>query len=234
MTYTTIGHEALSFMDSSSRYNQINMAPKDEQLTTFRTPKGIYCYKGLDVVGPITPKSSVGENYIIAATDYFSKWAKTVPLREVKKETIIRFIKEHIIHQNGVPRYIITNNRKQFSNRLMDELYEKYKFKQHKSFMYHALVNDLVEAFNKTLCNLLNKVINRTKRDWHERISETLWAYRMTHRTLTQATPYSLVYSVEAVLSLERMAIQEGLTEGENAKLRLQELEALDERRLDA
>ena len=106
--------------------------------------------------------------------------------------------------------------------------------------MYHALANGLVEAFNKTLCNLLKKVIGRTKRDWHERISEALWAYRTTHRTPTQATPYSLVYGVEAVLPLEsqipslRMAIQEGLTDEENAKLRLQELEALDERRLEA
>ncbi|XP_030940238.1 uncharacterized protein LOC115965196 [Quercus lobata] len=39
------GHEALSFMDGSSGYNQIRMNPKDEQLTAFRTPKGIYCYK---------------------------------------------------------------------------------------------------------------------------------------------------------------------------------------------
>lgn len=32
-------------MDGSSRYNQIWMAPKEEELTTFRTPTGIYCYK---------------------------------------------------------------------------------------------------------------------------------------------------------------------------------------------
>ena len=56
----------------------------------------------------------------------------------------------------------------------------------------------------------------------------------------TQATPYSLVFGVEAILPLERqipslqIAIQEGLTEEENAKLRLQELEVLDEKRLEA
>ena len=45
MVDATIGHEALSFMDGSSGYNQIRMAPEDEELTAFRTPKGIYCYK---------------------------------------------------------------------------------------------------------------------------------------------------------------------------------------------
>ncbi|XP_070042950.1 uncharacterized protein [Nicotiana tomentosiformis] len=45
MIDATTGYEAMSFMDGSSGYNQICMAPKDEELTEFRTPKGIYCYK---------------------------------------------------------------------------------------------------------------------------------------------------------------------------------------------
>ena len=45
MVDATVGHEALSFMDGFSSYNQIRMASKDEDLTAFRTPKGIYCYK---------------------------------------------------------------------------------------------------------------------------------------------------------------------------------------------
>ncbi|KAL0342548.1 UNVERIFIED_CONTAM: hypothetical protein Scaly_1917400 [Sesamum calycinum] len=106
--------------------------------------------------------------------------------------------------------------------------------------MYYAAANGLAEAFNKTLCNLLKKVVAKSKRDWHERIGEALWAYRTTVRTPTQATPYALVYGVEAVLPLEqqipslRIAIQEGLTEEENARIRLEELEALDEKRLEA
>ncbi|KAA0046554.1 uncharacterized protein E6C27_scaffold114G00770 [Cucumis melo var. makuwa] len=45
MIDATAGHEALSFMDGSSGYNQIRMALDDEEKTAFRTPKGIYCYK---------------------------------------------------------------------------------------------------------------------------------------------------------------------------------------------
>ncbi|KAG9449555.1 hypothetical protein H6P81_009520 [Aristolochia fimbriata] len=43
MVDATTGHEALSFMDGSSGYNQIRMDPKDEELTAFRTPK-VECY----------------------------------------------------------------------------------------------------------------------------------------------------------------------------------------------
>ena len=39
------GHETLSFMDGSSEYNHIRMTLEDEEKTTFRTSKDIYCYK---------------------------------------------------------------------------------------------------------------------------------------------------------------------------------------------
>ncbi len=67
-----------------------------------------------------------------------------------------------------------------------------------------------------------------------------MWAYHTTYRTPTQATPYSLVYGVEAVLPLEcqipslRIAIQEDLSNEDNVRLLLEELEALDEKRLEA
>ncbi|XP_074304159.1 uncharacterized protein LOC141638871 [Silene latifolia] len=122
----------------------------------------------------------------------------------------------------------------------MTSLGENFKFKQYKSSMYNAPVNGLAEAFNKTLCILLRKVVAKSKRDWHERIGEALWAYRTTYKTPTQATPYALVYGVEGVLPLEiqiqslRVAIHEELTNDDNDKMRLEELEALDEKRLQA
>jgi len=45
MIDATTGHEALSFMDCTARYNKIQMALKDQDAMAFRTPKGIFCYK---------------------------------------------------------------------------------------------------------------------------------------------------------------------------------------------
>ncbi|KAJ8466037.1 hypothetical protein OPV22_028589 [Ensete ventricosum] len=41
----TSGHQLLSFMDAFSGYNQIRMAPRDKENTTFITHNGTYCYK---------------------------------------------------------------------------------------------------------------------------------------------------------------------------------------------
>ena len=81
---------------------------------------------------------------------------------------------------------------------------KKFSFKQDKSSMYYTLANGLVEAFYKTLGNLLKKVVTRNKREWNEIIGEVLWSYHITFRTATQATVFSLVYGVEAVLPLEK------------------------------
>jgi len=57
MIDSTTGHEALSLMDCIVGYNQIQMAPGDQEATAFRTPKGIFCYKvmpfGLKNVGGV-------------------------------------------------------------------------------------------------------------------------------------------------------------------------------------
>ena len=52
---STTGYAVLSFMDGYSGYNQIRMAPEDEESTAFRTTLGIYCYRvmpfGLKIQG---------------------------------------------------------------------------------------------------------------------------------------------------------------------------------------
>ena len=42
-----------------------------------------------------------------------------------------------------------------------------------------------------------------SSRDWSENLPFALWAYRTSFRTSTGATPYSLVYGMEAVLPVE-------------------------------
>ena len=63
----TTGYGALSFMNGFSGYNQIKMAPEDEELTAFRTPKEVYCY----TVMPFGLKNA-GATYQRAMTHVFN------------------------------------------------------------------------------------------------------------------------------------------------------------------
>lgn len=65
---------------------------------------------GTDVIGPIEPPSRRGHRFILAATDYFSRWTEAVPLREVKADNVVGFFEHHIIYRFGVPNRVISDN----------------------------------------------------------------------------------------------------------------------------
>ena len=79
-----------------------------------------------------------------------------------------------------------------------------------------------------------------TSRDWSEKLLFALWAYRTSFRTSTGATPYSLVYGMEAVLPVEiemgslRVELEHQIFETDWARSRYDQLSLLDERRLRA
>ncbi|XP_020254134.1 uncharacterized protein LOC109831208 [Asparagus officinalis] len=61
--------------------NYMHRPPEHLHLSTTSWPFETWV---MDIVGPVTPPSSKGHRFILAITDYFSKWAETIPLREVK------------------------------------------------------------------------------------------------------------------------------------------------------
>ncbi|PKI75391.1 hypothetical protein CRG98_004220 [Punica granatum] len=63
-------------------------------------------------------------------------------------------------------------------------------------------MNGAVEAANKNIKKIIEKMTVNYK-DWHEMLPYALLAYRTSIRTSTGATPYSLVYGMEAVLPIE-------------------------------
>lgn len=143
------------------------------------------------------------------------------------------------MHRFGVPRRRISDNGPAFKSAQVTKFATQHKIDCTFSSIYNPRANGLAEAFNKTLIQLLRKTVDKNHRNWHEKLSEALWAYRTTCKTATQYTPYSLVFGAEAVLPLEveipplRIAMREGLTNDEHMQLRLDELDTLDEARIE-
>jgi transposase InsO family protein len=138
----------------------------------------------------------------LAATDYFSKWAEVMPLKEVKAKNVEDFIRTKLIYRFGVPARIISDNGPSFRNKHLEKMCAKFRIKHHFSTGYNPVANGEAEAFNKVLCKLLKKVVSQNKRNWHEKLLESFWAYRTTTRTATGMTPYSLVYGQHQVGNL--------------------------------
>ena len=78
----------------------------------------------------------------------------------------------------------------------------RYGVQHHRSPAYKPQTNGVVKAANKNIKRILRKMVE-TSRDWSEKLPFALWTYRTSFRTSTGATPYSIVYGMEAVLPVE-------------------------------
>ena len=90
---------------------------------------------------------------------------------------------------------------------------------------------------NKNVKKIIAKAIE-TYKDWHEKLPFTLHAYRTEVRTSTEATPYSLVYEMEAVLPIEvkipflQVLREVELEEAEWVQVWYEQLNLIEEKRM--
>ena len=114
---------------------------------------------------------------------------------------VASFIRSHIICRYGVPHELISDRGVHFRAEV-DTLVQRYSIRHHRSSAYRPQTNGTVEAANKNIKRILRRMVE-TYRDWSEKLPFALWVYRTSFRTSIGATPYSLVYGMEAVLPVE-------------------------------
>ena len=122
---------------------------------------------------------------------------------------------------------------------MMKELCDDFKIEHHNSSPYRPQMNGAVEAANKNIKKIVQKMVV-TYKDWHEMLPFALHGYRTSVRTSTGATPYSLVYDMEAVLPVEveipsmRVLMEAELLEAEWVQSRYDQLNLIEEKRMTA
>jgi hypothetical protein len=158
---------------------------------------------GMDMIGKINPPSSKGHQYILAITDYFTKWVEAIPLKSVTSNDVVNFIKEHVIHRFGILQTIMTDGGLVFISEEFRKFIAHMGIKLIRSSPYYAQVNGQAEASNQSLIKLIKRKIDEHPRRWNEVLSEALWAHRISCHGATKTLSYHLVYGQEAVLPWE-------------------------------
>ncbi|KAI5343382.1 hypothetical protein L3X38_011258 [Prunus dulcis] len=67
----------------------------------------------------------------------------------------------------------------------MQDMAEGLKIKLLQSTPYYAQANGQTESSNKVIINIIRKMLEENPRQWHEKLSETLWAYITSKREAT-------------------------------------------------
>ena len=98
---------------------------------------------------------------------------------------------------------MITDNGRQFDNQNFKDFCQNLGIELKYCSAAHPQSNGQVEAANKTIKRLLKTRLGAKKGAWVDELSGVLWAYRITHKTATGETPFTLAFGHEAVVPAE-------------------------------
>jgi hypothetical protein len=149
------------------------------------------------------PRAPRNRQWLIVATDYFTKWVEAEPLTHITDADSKKFIWKNIITRFGIPRVLVSDNGTQFDSRPFKAFCEQYGIRNHFSTPAYPQGNGQAESSNKTLLDGIKKCLEKAKGRWVEELPSILWTYRTTPKSSTGETPFSLTYGVEAVIPLE-------------------------------
>lgn len=185
---------------------------------------------GMNIVGklPLGPRQKV---FMLALTDYFSKWIEADSFRQVRDKEVISFI-YNTIYRFGVPSEIICDNGSQFLSDKTKHFCDDWNITLLTSTPRYPQATGQAESSNKTVIDTLKKRLIAKKRKQVEALPAILWANRTTPRTATGQRPFSQVYGCEAVLPAEVSipTTRYGLmTQQQNHNEQLSDLDTIEE-----
>eukprot|EP00253_Pinus_taeda_P002864 PITA_02864 len=137
--------------------------------------------------------------WILAATDYFTKWVEAIPVRNATDSIVIRFIEENTLYRFGCPTQAVTDNAATLSSVKMIEFCQKYQILLHHSTPYYPQGNGLAKSSNKIPVKVIKKTLEEHKKSWDSHLIYAIWANRITPKRSTRKSPFQLVYGKDAI-----------------------------------
>ncbi|CAL2240320.1 unnamed protein product [Prunus armeniaca] len=157
----------------------------------------------VDIIGKIYPAASNQHAWILVATDYFTKWVEVESYWSISSTQVVIFFENHIVHRFGIPETITADNGPIFASAETREYAERIGIKLVHSTPYYPQSNGQAKASNKVIKGIVEKMIEKKPRAWHDLLPEALWAYRVSKRSATGTSPYALTYGHDAIVPME-------------------------------
>ena len=106
--------------------------------------------------------------FIFVAVDYFTKWAEAEPLATITEQKVRNFIWHATICKFGIPRALVSDNRKQFDNPKFRDFCAELGIRNYYSSPAHPQSNGQAEVTIRTLKAALKTKLEDLKGKWVE------------------------------------------------------------------
>ena len=151
----------------------------------------------MDLIGPIGAEVSGGKagakpRHILVITDPYSRmvWLEVIVTKSAE-EVYEKFVNRFLLEE-GCPKVILTDNGREFSNKLLRELMRLCRIRLKYTPPYHPRGN-YTERVNRFVGESLRAMVNSPsgkKQDWYKLVKFVQFAYRRMYIPGTNLTPY--------------------------------------------
>ncbi|KAI5152149.1 hypothetical protein ENBRE01_2605 [Enteropsectra breve] len=180
---------------------------------------------GIDLVGPL-PKTDKGNRYLIVATDYLSRWAEAKAVKMKTADEVAKFILENIVSRHGVPKRILSDQGREFANKIVQRICKRLGTVKSWTSAYHPQCNGAVERLNRTLIAKLARICDGEWNQWDERLPWALYAYRISPIVRLKKSPFEIIYGRQPNVLEGKNESKEELTQNDVGQGALEALEA--------
>ena len=149
-------------------------------------------FKELDV-------SVDGNRYALVFQDYLTKWPEVFAVKDRTAPTVAKCLAE-LVWRHGVPTKIIHDRAAEFLLDVLQDTAAILGLKQLPTSGGHPQTDGLVERFNRTLKNMLTKLVEARGKNWDRLLGPVLLAYRTTPHSSSGETPFFLMYGRDCQL----------------------------------
>lgn len=120
----------------------------------------------VDTIGPL-PEDAEGNKYIIVVIDVFSRYAELYPTKDATAITAAKCLVHWISHY-GIPGELLTDNGKQYTADVIEQLCELLQLDHLTIMPYSHQENAIVERANREVNRILRAIVfdMKVKKDW--------------------------------------------------------------------
>ena len=148
-----------------------------------------------DFTGPLVCSSDF--KYVLVIVDLFTRYAITVPTRNMLGETVARALYRYIFCVHGFPQRILSDNATNFSKGVTRDLVQLMGMKQIFSSAYYPKGNGLVERTIQSLKSAISVYSGENESSWFKYLDTATFAYNTGPHAALGFSPFRALFGRE-------------------------------------
>ncbi|XP_042449054.1 uncharacterized protein LOC122033979 [Zingiber officinale] len=152
-------------------------------------------------------------------------------LAKISEQMSIKFVWQNILCWFSIPRWLVSDNGRQFVGRRLKEWCEGYGIQQVFTSVAYPQSNEQTKVVNREILIGLRARLDHAGGSWVNELPNVLWTLRTTPKEATDVTPFHLVYDGETLVPVEVGVESDRVQhyDEDNSERRLMELDLVNE-----